>query len=294
MKRLPLALIASLALASTASAASVAGTDFLNFTYPDPFSATSTVTVANGEFTRDTPDDKLFFRVEKVVRGDLGLDGSKEAIVVTSASGGGSGQFTDGLVYADVNGEATLIASLGVGDRAEGGVFDVRILAGRIVSERYSERNSGACCPTQIDTTVLRRSGSRLVRVGPTTSRAYVYAGAGSVTQPVKLRFLRGTPDGTAAGDGFRPEVVTFAGTKGQRLTVFARRPARAGKVVPVRVAIRRGSRTLLTLRPGQRRSVILPSSGTYVVRFSTTAHDSAAGDADVAADITLGPVRDR
>ena len=58
--------------AAPALAAPVAETDFLNFTYQ---AGQEKVTVTNGEFSRNNPSNRLFFKVLKVRRGDLNGDG---------------------------------------------------------------------------------------------------------------------------------------------------------------------------------------------------------------------------
>ena len=277
--------LAAFALAPAAPAATVAQTDFLNFTYPF---GDENVTVTNGEFTRDDPNNRLFFAVQQIARGDIGLDGSQDAVVVTGANTGGSGFFTDGLVYVDGEGGPELLTTLGLGDRATGGVYEVGIRGGRVVAERFSERGSGACCPTQIDTTVFTRSGDRLVRVGKTTSRAYVFAGFGTVRTPARLRFLPGTSVGTAEGNGFSPEAVALTARAGQRLTLIVRPYRGTATAAPAGVQLRSGSRTLARLARGERRTIRLPKTGTYLLRFTTSARNETAGSASVAADVAL------
>lgn len=286
MKRIALIAAVLLAVPTAAVAAPVSATDFQNFTYPI---FDEQVTVVNGEFTRDNPDNRMFFQVMKVVRGDFDQNGSPDAIVVTGANTGGTGFFTDGLIYVDgPNGQPTLFGTLGMGDRADGGVFDVRIVSGRIVVERFGQVNSGACCANRITTTTLRRSGSGLTRVGATTRRVFVQAGEGTAASPARLRFLKGTSTGTVEGDASLPKLqVAFDAGKGQRLTLLARRAAGRGPFAPVRVDVRLGTRTIASLRPGQTRAVRLPANGRYRLRYVALGPTSNRR-ADAAVDVTL------
>ncbi len=286
MKRTVVLALALIAAPAAAVAAPVSSTNFQNFTYPI---FDEQVTVVNGEFTRDNPDNRMFFQVMKVVRGDFDQNGSADAVVVTGANTGGTGFFTDGLIYIDgPGGQPTLFETLGMGDRADGGIFDVRIVSGRIVVERFGQVNSGACCANRITTTVLRRSGSGLASVGTTKRRVFVQAGDGTAASPARLRFLKGTSTGTVEGDASQPaRQVAFDAGKGQRLTLLARRAAGRGPFAPVRVDVRLGTRTIASLRPGQTRAVTLPATGRYRLRFVALAR-VANRRADAAVDVTL------
>ena len=132
----------------------IRGVDFRNFTYEYGLGEPETITVRDGEFAREIKDDPLnplYFSIVDVVYGDVTRDGQDDAVVRTVLSGGGSGSFSDATIYTMRGGKPVAIWSLGVGDRANGGIHDVRIENGRIVVERYGHENSGDCCPQYIE-----------------------------------------------------------------------------------------------------------------------------------------------
>lgn len=279
------AVLAALA-GSSAVAASVAETDFRNFTYPFGLGdGVEKVTVTDGEFTRDDPNDRLFFKVRKVLRGDIGSDGTSDALVLTEANGGGSGFFTDGYVFVDGQGGPKIAATLGIGDRADGGIYDARIVGGRIVEERFHEIDSGACCPTEIRTTTLALGPKGLRRVGRTTRRAYVYSGNGTRSAPARLRFLPGTVRGTVQGDGYRNERVVFGAARGQRATLSVH-PMALG--LYGRLVLTQARRRLAFVASGGRATVTLPVSGTYTLRFDTTGGNRDVDDGTLTVDVTI------
>lgn len=149
--------------------------DFQNFTYRAkcPYEITS-IRVRGGVFERKQEMDEVYFKVMQVVYGDLTGDGRDEAIVTSFCSTQGTGRLTEGYVYTMRRGQPVQIASLAQGDRAFGGIVDVRFERGQLLVERYApeEPGSGACCPKYIDTQAYRLSGRRLVKVGRAQRRA--------------------------------------------------------------------------------------------------------------------------
>jgi hypothetical protein len=103
--------------------------------------------------------------------GDLTGDGLDEAAVVLYFTGGGSGAFSKGFVFAARAGRLILLATFEGGDRADGGIRGVRIENG-ILSVRRNEPERmngvpvGLCCPVYLITTRYRWDGNRLVPVG--------------------------------------------------------------------------------------------------------------------------------
>ena len=148
--------------------------DFKNFTYrPGCAYDGKPVRARGGKFERPSEDDRMYFSVRQVTYGDLTGDGRAEAVVVSHCNTGGTGQFTEGYVYTMRRGRAVEILRLEQGDRAFGGIKDVRIEHGLLLVERYApaEPGVGACCPKYIDTDTYRVRGSRLVAVGRTKRR---------------------------------------------------------------------------------------------------------------------------
>lgn len=78
----------------------------------------------NGEFGNP---EYFWFGVTDVDFGDLNGDGVEEAIVATSWNGGGSGYFDSVRAFRLVDGAVESAGVVLFGDRAHGGIFDVRI-----------------------------------------------------------------------------------------------------------------------------------------------------------------------
>ncbi len=271
MRSLPAALSLAVALAAPCPAAqgTVRDVDFRNFAYevgPDG----GTIRVANGTYSRDGEEDRFYFEVRDVDYGDLDGDGREEAVVTTLENTGGTGQFTDGLIFAMRGGTPAVVASLGVGDRADGGIHDVRLEGGRLVVERYGGENSGACCPTYVERQVIALRGGQPVAAGKSERLAYQVFGDGP--GPERVRFLRG-------GSG---AVLSGSTNTGESYVIGAR----AGQTVRLRLASKdaRASATLAgpggaaaTLRAGESWEGRLPATGDYRLSVaSTTGHYSA------------------
>ncbi|MBM3797515.1 MAG: hypothetical protein FJW31_26475 [Acidobacteria bacterium] len=150
--------------------------DFRNFTYETCFDDGPGL-VKNGE--RKVKDEipgvggDPFFRVREVVFGDLDGDGQEEAVVDTLCSGGGSGRFTEALLFRWQAGKAVLIDKTGHGDRAWGGLHRVPIAAGRLHVARYGG-TSGRCCADYIETRRFQLKAGRLVPDGDVWRSDYV------------------------------------------------------------------------------------------------------------------------
>src|SRR5687768_15295423 len=112
-------LLAAGSLAPTASAqasADIRRVDFRNFAYKAGIGGEA-ASVVDGTFHRDDEDDRLYFEVVDVDYGDLTGDGREEAVVTTLENTGGTGQFTDGLIFTMRDGKPNLLGAVGVGDR---------------------------------------------------------------------------------------------------------------------------------------------------------------------------------
>jgi len=287
MRRRVAAGILSLAALAAPAAAQVGdahrgirAVDFRNFTYDEACVGEGRrITVTNGEFSQGDEMDRIFFAVIDVAYGDLTGDGVDEAIVRTICNTGGTGQFSDGSVFVMRAGKPVEVATLGIGDRADGGIHDLRIENARIVVERYGQEHSGACCPEYIETYRLRLDGTRLASAGPTTRRAFQrYDDAGSGAAQ-RVRFLKGTSSVTLSGLTNGNEKFVFGARSGQTLAIrFTSKDPKAS----VRVTDAAGKR-LMTLQPNERWSGELPSSGDF-----TIAIDSTSGIAEDFTDYTM------
>lgn len=190
MKKLFCLLSLSLALAgATAQAQSgIRKIDFKNFTYEitdGPREGKENVTVKDGEFSRISEEDRLFFSITDVAYGDLDGDGQDEAIVRTLMNAGGTGQFTNGRIYTMKGGKAFLMTEFEGGDRAYGGLVSAKIVAGVLTVERYAPGENGAnCCPEYIETTRYKWNGTALEQLSDSTTR--------ELYPPTRVSFQKG------------------------------------------------------------------------------------------------------
>jgi hypothetical protein len=150
--------------------------DFRNFSYrPSCAYDGKPVPVKRGKYVRERGDDKVYFEVVKVTYGDVTGDRLDEAVVVTTCNTGGTGHFTEGTIYTMRAGRAVELARLEEGDRAFGGIRDVRVERGLLVVERFGpqEPDTGACCPKYVDTTRYRWTKGALAEVGKQERRLF-------------------------------------------------------------------------------------------------------------------------
>ncbi len=110
------------------------------------------------------------FGVNDVDFGDLNGDGVDEAVVTLQLNTGGTGRFSWGRIYELKRGKVVWSNELQVGDRADGGVYDIAISKGVIIDDRFAG-SEGACCPQFVDRYNVRFVGSSLKVVGPLTRR---------------------------------------------------------------------------------------------------------------------------
>lgn len=161
---------------SPSAAGDIRQVDFRNFTYASSCISEdgrlTDIQVRDGEFKRERQYDSLFFSVLSVNYGDLTGDGQSEAAIAVNCNTGGTGQFSEGLVYAMRSGAPALIARIEGGDRAYGGIAGLSVENGKLRVERYATDEDGpACCPRYIETTQLRWDGNRLIETGNVTRR---------------------------------------------------------------------------------------------------------------------------
>src|SRR5438132_7304502 len=110
------------------------------------------ITLKKGEFARskemDGYTDHFYFEIRGIEYGDLTGDGKDEAIILTNCNTGGTGQFTEGLIYSMKAGKPALLMRIPGGDRADGGLVKLWAENGVLfVKANDADANSGACCP---------------------------------------------------------------------------------------------------------------------------------------------------
>jgi hypothetical protein len=200
---------------------SMSDVDFMNgFTYNTGFDfGPGEATVAdgfheNGEFG---DIDYYWFGVTQVELGDLDGDGSDEAIVATSWNGGGSGFFDSVTAYRLVDGMVTEAGRGLFGDRADGGIYDVRIEDG--VAQVWSFSTTlGACCPNEITRNTLIMGDHWLAQADRSVTRTWM--SLNSYQDVDELKFLPGTSSAVLAIYGSDTEgTFTFEAGQGQLLT---------------------------------------------------------------------------
>ncbi len=180
-------LIAIVILANIAaySQADIHQVDFKNFTYQPSCTDMENgknlenITVKDGTFVREKQEkdyiDRFYFDVLQVTYGDLTGDKQDEAIILSNCNTGGTGQFTEGLIYTMKGGKPTLLARVPGGDRADGGLRKLTVENGLLVIEANDEAQAaGACCPEGTITTKVRIDNGKLIEVG-TPVKAELY-----------------------------------------------------------------------------------------------------------------------
>lgn len=258
--------------------------DFRNFSYsPTCVEQGMRVTVTNGVFERPDEDDRMYFEVRNVIYGDLNRDGVDEAVVESVCNTGGTGQFSDGTVFMLRGGKAVAVATLGVGDRADGGIHDLRIEDGLLVVERYGQESSGACCPEYIESERLRMNGTRFVSASKPVRRIFLSMSRQEGEGPVRVRFLKGTSSATLSGSTNARERYLLGVRAEQKLDItFASKDARA----VAKIMSASGTR-MMTLRGGERWSGSIPESGDLTIAIeSPTGADSSDAYFDI--DLTV------
>jgi hypothetical protein len=197
--------------------------DFKNFTYlAHCVSETpQKITVKNGEFAEEKQEDgyvdRFYFQVFDVAYGDLNGDRRDEAIVLSVCNTGGTGNFSEGFIFAMKTGKPSLIARIPGGDRAYGGLRSTRVENGLLVVESNDAGpEGGSCCPQFIVTTKYKLAGSRIVPLGKPTRR--------DIYPTERVTFAKGS-----SGKTFK---TTIRADEGKRFVVGAR----AGQTLTVSI----------------------------------------------------------
>ena len=233
--------------------------DFKNYSY-SAFCAgdePESLTVKNGEFSKETPHDgyvdRLYFVVTDVAYGDLNGDKRDEAIVLTVCNTGGTGNFSEGFVFTMKGAKATIASRIPGGDRAYGGLRTTRVENGLlIVDSNDPGKNGAACCPELIMTTTYKLVGNKLTKVGKPTSR--------DIYPTERVTFAKGM-----SGKTFR---VTIPEEEGRRYIIGAR----VGQTLTVTVDTDQASLRLLgdvEVKFGVNNFVVkLPTTGDFTIEL--------------------------
>ncbi|MFN0121721.1 MAG: hypothetical protein ACKV2V_14605 [Blastocatellia bacterium] len=252
--------------APTSSKPDIRKIDFMNYTWrPDclPDDKTGkpmTIRTKDGEYTTGTDTDRTYFKILGVAYGDLNSDGIEEAVVRTLCNTGGTGQFTDGILFTMRRGRPEQLTTLGMGDRADGGIHDVSIENGHLRVLRYGGK-SGACCPDYIDTYVYKMIAGRLIAVGkPTRSDYRDQEGYRAVR---RVQFARGTSATTLSGQTKGSDEYLLGASAGQIMNITGE-----GSNVTFELHAPDGSE-MPPIRHGLQTTIRLPAAGDYRITIN-------------------------
>jgi len=269
-----------------AAPGSIAEVDFRNFTYGTEAIGTldpdvGDVTVVDGEYSSGEPPDVYGFGVVDVDLGDFDGDGAQEAAVSIYFSTGGTGQFTDVLVYRWSGGAAEYVTGAGVGDRGDDGVDDVTTapaggVTGDVLVIRRNADADGACCPTALEERTFRLRDDELAQVGDPDKWAIVRIGVddeGNATDvPTEIEFLPGTSRAELTGDATSPIAATFDATAGQTLQLTIPAGILADNALVATVTGPGGATGRVGSGIGDSLTLELPATGSYSIRFEPVA----------------------
>jgi hypothetical protein len=253
--------------ATTNGQADIRKVDFKNFTYSAHClgEAPQNIRVKNGEFSKETQEDgyvdRFHFRVFSVSYGDLNADGQDDAVTLTVCNTGGTGNFSEGMVYSMKGGKPSLIARIPGGDRANGGLRAARVDRGLLVVESNEEgEQGGACCPEFIITTKYKVVGGKLQQQG----------------KPLKEPIDRAERVSFGKGKSATTFKAFVPGGDGKKFVVGAR----AGQTLVVSVSgVRAKARLVTSAEHNESDSgfgSLLPNNGDYIFEV---ANDSATED---------------
>lgn len=268
----------SAAPAKTGVAKAIRKVDFRNFAYGG-IEEGRLIKVVNGEYSQDDENGLLFVNVGDVDHGDIDGDGVEEAVVTLGFSTGGSGFFTDARVFAMRAGKPVQVASLGEGDRADGGIDDVVIINGVLRVERFGNDGTGSCCPSLLErgTWKLRTTGGKAVLVATAKPyvRRFVRLGLGPELEggPTGILFLKGTSE--AVIEGYGGTSGWFVAVKGDRASIAAASSIGGGVSSKGAVVKISGPSTASTLKPGQKWSGVVSDSGRFMIQIPATGADT-------------------
>lgn len=239
--------------------------DFKNFTYPVLCvgEKANNVTVKDGEFLLEKQEegyvDRLYFKIFDVTYGDVTGDQVDEAIILGVCNTGGTGNFSEGFIYAMKGTKPTLIARIPGGDRAYGGLRETRTENGKLVVESNDPGPmGGACCPQRILMNQYRVTGGKLIKIGKEMSR--------DLYPTERIKFAPGT-----SGKTF---TVHIPEQEGKRFIIGAR----AGQTLTVSVDTEQASLRLLDeadVKFGINNFLVkLPRNGDYTIEVQNNSAD--------------------
>ena len=191
--------------------------DFRNFEYSAYCAADKPfkVKVSNGEFLHhgnESVFDYLRFWVHSVEYGDLDGDSKDEAVVILVCHPGGTGKFSEGLIFSPGTFRPRIVGRFSGGDRAAGGLVSAVVRDGHLVVERNEEDGGGLCCPNTTFTSTHRFLRGQLEENGTGVRKELYPATRLEFVEPGKDLVFQATVD-------YKNRYVLL-GNKGQILSV--------------------------------------------------------------------------
>jgi hypothetical protein len=114
--------------------------------------------------SQESPEAYTTRLLEPILYGDINSDGMEDAVVFLATQNGGTGHFVEMAAVLNLNGNASNISTLYLGDRIiieSGAIQNGSITLSLIVQGP----NDGLCCPSQKETRNYRLDGGQLVEI---------------------------------------------------------------------------------------------------------------------------------
>jgi hypothetical protein len=114
--------------------------------------------------TQESPEAYTTRLLEPILYGDINSDGMEDAVVFLTTQNGGTGHFVEMAAVLNLNGNASNISTLYLGDRImieSGAIQNGSITLSLIVQGP----NDGLCCPSQKETRNYHLDGGQLVEM---------------------------------------------------------------------------------------------------------------------------------
>lgn len=114
--------------------------------------------------SQESPESYTTRLLENVLYSDINADGFEDAIVFLATQNGGTGRFVELAAVLNLNGSASNISTLYLGDRVivESGAVQDGLITLNI---RVHGPNDGLCCPSQIETRNFHLENGQLVQI---------------------------------------------------------------------------------------------------------------------------------
>jgi hypothetical protein len=145
--------------------------DFGNFRFPSIPPDRTTIQLRDGilQPTRNEKGliDEMGASLLTTIYGDVTNDQKEDVIIILSLQTGGSALPNYIYVYSIEGKSTNLLKSFYTGDRADGGLRQIRIVDGNIILETYNPKGKkGDCCPIFFDRVVYKWKSGKFIKKG--------------------------------------------------------------------------------------------------------------------------------